>query len=205
MQEKVVHEKTSSNNLSGLGKTTSREKEYKLGEFINKIHKAEPNTYGNYFVDFGEMFTDQSEYLGYSVIYYIRYMKKNISLVNNDTTEKKQIKNISTNTFLKPTFFSKFSNETLFYIFYYMARDTLQILASEELYKRKWRYQTEYSVWVVLDNSETTEKEKAGESYLYFNFNEWKPMKYVYGPMNVKAFLSENEVVKYYKTLNIDK
>ena len=67
-------------------------------------------------------------------------MKKNVSLFNNDTIEKKQIKNANSNFFLKPQYFGKFSNETLFYIFYYMPKDTLQLLAAEELYKRKWRY-----------------------------------------------------------------
>ncbi len=132
-------------------------------------------------------------------------MKKSVSLFNDESTEKKQIKNINSNFFLKPQYFGKFSNETLFYIFYYMPRDTLQLLAAEELYKRKWRYNTDYAIWFTLEigdlekeSSEKTEK-ASSETYFYFNPNEWKVMKYVYGPLNPKAFLSENEMFKYSK------
>jgi CCR4-NOT transcriptional regulation complex NOT5 subunit len=127
-------------------------------------------------------------------------MKKNVSLFNNSNPEKKQIKNLSQNSYLKPAFFAKFTIETLFYIFYYMARDSLQICAAEELYKRKWRYHTEYSVWFIQDDSE-----KNNEVYNYFNYNEWKVTKYVFSPISTKMFLSENEVMKYFKALNIDK
>lgn len=134
-------------------------------------------------------------------------MKKNVSLFNDDAIEKKQIKNISSNFYLKPHYFSKFSNETLFYIFYYMPRDTLQLLASEELYKRKWRYNSDYALWMTVEGGAEGEKsgDKAGsETYLYFNPNEWKVVKYAYGPLNPKAFLSETEIFKYSKQLNID-
>lgn len=63
-------------------------------------------------------------------------MKNTISLFNNDTIEKpaKIPKHYICKPFLKPTHFAKFTNQTLFYIFYYMPRDTLQIFAAEELY-----------------------------------------------------------------------
>ena len=123
-------------------------------------------------------------------------MKKNVSLFNDEPIEKKQIVNIQSNFFLKPTYFNKFSNETLFYTFYYMPRDTLQIHAAEELHKRKWRYNTEYAMWFTQEINEG-EKTDKNESYLYFNPNEWKIMKYGYGPLNQKAFLPETEVFKY--------
>jgi CCR4-NOT transcriptional regulation complex NOT5 subunit len=135
-------------------------------------------------------------------------MKKSVSLFNDEATEKKQIKNLTSNFFLKPQYFSKFTVETLFYIFYYMPRDHLQLYAAEELYRRKWRYNTDYSVWFTQDlgNSEKDNSEKAEKSeksnsevYYYFNPNEWKTMKYIYGPLNPKAFLSENEMFKYSK------
>ncbi len=125
-------------------------------------------------------------------------MKKNVSLFNNQQIEKKNFKAINSNSFLKPAFFGKFTNETLFYIFYYMARDTLQICAAEELYKRKWRYHVEYNVWFMLEGL-------GCDNYVYFNYNDWKQMKYVYGPVNTKGFLPENEVAKYYKSFNIEK
>jgi hypothetical protein len=61
---KQVSEKMSSNNLSGLNKTA--EKLYSLQGFMNKINKSDPNTWGNYYADFSEMFVDQSEFQGYS-------------------------------------------------------------------------------------------------------------------------------------------
>ncbi len=130
-------------------------------------------------------------------------MKKNVSLFNNDTVEKKQIKNMNSNFFLKPQYFGKFSNETLFYIFYYMPKDTLQLLAAEELYKRKWRYNTDHTIWFTTEGGEG-DKNNEYASYMYFNPNEWKIMKYCYGSLNMKAFLPENEIFKYGKQLNID-
>ena len=134
-------------------------------------------------------------------------MKKNVSLFNNEPTEKKQIKNISSNFYLKPQYFGKFSNETLFYIFYYMPRDTLQLLASEELHKRKWRFNTDYAIWFSVESQGEGEKNDkiTSESYTYFNPNEWKICKYVYGPLNPKSFLSENEIFKYSKQPSTDK
>ncbi len=124
-------------------------------------------------------------------------MRNNVSLFNKEIVEKKQIRNISSNFYLKPEYFKKFTNETLFYIFYYMPRDTLQLFASEELYIRKWRYNIDYGIWFASD---TYDNDKSNnEPYFYFNPNEWKTMKYVYGPLNPKAFLSESEIFKYNK------
>ena len=33
-------------------------REHSLSGFINKINKTEPNTFGNYYVDFSEMFAE---------------------------------------------------------------------------------------------------------------------------------------------------
>lgn len=192
---KNVSEKTSSTNVSGF--KSDKDKMYSLQGFVNKINKSDMNTFGNYFVDFSDMFQETTDYQG--------YMKKNVSLFNNDPTEKKQIKNISSNFYLKPQYFGKFSNETLFYIFYYMPKDTLQLFASEELCKRKWRYNTDYSLWFISESSMDNEKSDKGDSFMYFNPNEWKMMKYTFGPLNAKAFLAENEIFKYNKQLNIDK
>jgi hypothetical protein len=51
-------EKTSSTNLSSL---TRGEKTYSMQSFVNKLNRYEPNTFGNYFVDFSDMFPDQNE------------------------------------------------------------------------------------------------------------------------------------------------
>jgi CCR4-NOT transcriptional regulation complex NOT5 subunit len=128
-------------------------------------------------------------------------MKKCISISNNQPSDKGRMKNLTSNTYLKPAFFGKFINETLFYIFYFMARDSLQICAAEELYKRKWRYHTEYCVWFIPEESDKIIE----GNYNYFNYNEWKVMKYIYASVNVKMFLADSEVLKYFKALNIDK
>jgi CCR4-NOT transcriptional regulation complex NOT5 subunit len=123
-------------------------------------------------------------------------MKKYVSISNNDIADKKTGKTSSQNSLLKPGYFSKFSNETLFYIFYYMPRDTLQLYASEELYKRKWRYHTEYAVWFFTEQAPNSEE----KIELFFNQIEWKVSKFIYGDINQNAFLSENEVYKHSKT-----
>jgi CCR4-NOT transcription complex subunit 2 len=127
-------------------------------------------------------------------------MKKYISLINNDDVDKKQYPLTNMNFFLKPTYFAKFSNETLFYIFYFMPRDSLQLYAAEELYKRKWRFNTDYNIWFTTDTEIDKNDKNTIENFLYFNPTEWKTMKYVYGPLNMKSFLSENEVFKYNKS-----
>jgi CCR4-NOT transcriptional regulation complex NOT5 subunit len=187
---KPTTERPSSNNI--LGYKNEKDKQYSLQTFVNKVNKNEANTFGNYYVDLTEMFSDPSEYQG--------YMKKCVSLTNDDLIDKKQYGHNIPNFILKPTYFEKFNNDTLFYIFYYMPRDTLQLYAAEELYKRKWRYNTDYSIWFTNEGEvEKNEKAKT-ENFLYFNPNEWKVMKYVYGPLNPKSFLSENEVFKINKS-----
>ena len=67
--EKSQNEKTSSNNLGGY-KQADKDRMYSLQGFINKINKSEITTFGNYFVDFSEMFADQTEYQGYCLLFY---------------------------------------------------------------------------------------------------------------------------------------
>ena len=61
-QDKSGNEKSSSNNLGGF--KSDKDRMYSLQGFINKINKADANTFGNYFVDFSEMFTDQTDFQG---------------------------------------------------------------------------------------------------------------------------------------------
>ena len=46
-------------------------------------------------------------------------MKTKVSLFNNDIVDKPEFKGNNNLSSLKETYFSKFSDETLFYIFYY--------------------------------------------------------------------------------------
>jgi CCR4-NOT transcription complex subunit 2 len=45
------------------------------------------------------------------------------------------------------------SDETLFYMFYAMPRDSMQELAAAELYARNWRFHKDLRLWLTKDNS----------------------------------------------------
>jgi hypothetical protein len=64
----IKSEKSSNTSLTAL-KPSEKEKMYSLQGFINKINKSDSNTFGNYFVDFNEMFPDNTEYVGYVYTY----------------------------------------------------------------------------------------------------------------------------------------
>eukprot|EP00127_Corallochytrium_limacisporum_P000041 Clim_evm20s2 gene=Clim_evmTU20s2 len=72
-----------------------------------------------------------------------------------------------------------FSDETLFYIFYCMPRDKLQIVAAHELYNRDWRYHKEKKLWFTRVSgsvTETTETYEKG-TYIYFDVNLWQKVQ----------------------------
>jgi CCR4-NOT transcription complex subunit 2 len=72
-----------------------------------------------------------------------------------------------------------FSEETLFYIFYSMPRDLLQAVASNELYKREWRYHKELKLWITrvpnTDSQKTTTHERG--SFIYFDPGSWEKVR----------------------------
>ena len=118
-------------------------------------------------------------------------MKKCVSLFNSDFVNKtvKLPNSFYNKQFLTPNHFSKFSEETLFYIFYYLPRDSLQIYAFDELIKRKWRFHVEYNIWFNENDEKFTENvTEKDKGYNFFNPHEWKTMKYVYDPIDPKAF-----------------
>lgn len=121
-------------------------------------------------------------------------MKKKVSLFNDDYVDKPEFKG-NNSTFLKKEYFPKFSDETLFYIFYYMTRDTLQIFASEQLYKKGWKYHIDFQIWFKETNEGSGNT--SGETLIYFNPLEWKTNQYVYGTINPSSFLPIEEVGKY--------
>jgi hypothetical protein len=53
-------EKTSNDK----NKVSEKDKVFTLQGFLNKVNKSELNSFGNYFVDFSEIFPDQSEFQG---------------------------------------------------------------------------------------------------------------------------------------------
>ena len=181
---------TNLNNNINTNKKDPNDKTYTLSSVIHKLNKTEPNIFGNFYVDFSEMFNETNDYQN--------YMKKSVSLTNNDPIEKKISKNIFESNSLKPTYFEKFHIETLFYIFYYMPRDALQNYAADELNKRKWKYHVDLALWFSLEN----QVEEKSENFYYFNPNEWKICKYGYGPLNKNSFMAENDIVKLVKVQN---
>ena len=176
---------------SGYGGQSQKEKAYTLQNFFNRLNKTESITFGNYYVNFNEMFKNES--------YYKDYLKTRVSLFNDDLVEKKKM-NINTDSFLKPQYFQKFSDETLFYIFYYMTRDILQLYAAEQLCKNGWRYHINSQIWFKPNKDEA----KGENFYQYFNPLDWEINPYVFGNVESKEFLSEEEVQTYVKQLKLD-
>jgi len=72
-----------------------------------------------------------------------------------------------------------FSEETLFYIFYSMPRDSLQASASAELYRRDWRFHKEHKLWFTRVPGTEPTKTAAFErgSYIYFDVNSWEKIR----------------------------
>ena len=108
----------------------------------------------------------------------------------------------------KKQHFQKFSDETLFYMFYYMPKDSLQIYAADELYKRKWFYNYENCLWFKksenpnLNNPEYLNEDSKVNSYVYFHSYEWKVMDYKYEELNSTSVISDNDIKKYKNLLN---
>ncbi len=80
-----------------------------------------------------------------------------------------------------------------------MPKDSLQIIAAEELYKRKWKYSTDNSIW--FHKCEPTEEHQS-EGFEYFHPYEWKVMKYIFGTVDTSKFVPDNEIAKYRSLLN---
>lgn len=128
------------------------------------------------------------------------YFKSHGSIFNNTSLDKPAV---TFNTFKpKKQFFQKFSKETLFYIFYYMPKDSLQIFAAGELYKRKWKLCSDNNIWFfkadTSENSNTLSTDnKNKEEYNYFHPQEWKIMKYVFNSVSTLKFVPDTEILNY--------
>ena len=177
---------------SGYTGQSQKEKAYTLQNFFKNLqNKTEPITFGNYYVNFNEMFKNESDYKD--------YLKTRVSLFNDDLVEKKKFLS-KIDSFLKPIYFTKFSDETLFYIFYYMTRDILQLYAAEQLYKNGWKYHINSQIWFKHNKDEA----KGENLYQYFNPLDWKTIPYSFGNVTVDEFLPEEEVQQYVKQLKLD-
>ncbi|CAM8879145.1 unnamed protein product [Rhodiola kirilowii] len=81
---------------------------------------------------------------------------------------------------LHPSHFSKFQLETLFYIFYSMPKDEMQLYAANELYNRGWFYHRENRLWLTrVPNSESLVKTTTYERgpYLCFDPNTFDTIR----------------------------
>ncbi|CAE7805611.1 VIP2 [Symbiodinium sp. CCMP2592] len=83
--------------------------------------------------------------------------------------------------------FSKFSLETLFYMFYSMPRDMQQALAAWQLYERGWLYHKTEQMWIAAQPQD----DGAGNLRLvYYDPIAWK-LKYVLKEVDPSGFLTK--------------
>lgn len=66
--------------------------------------------------------------------------------------------------------FQKFQVETLFYVFYSMPRDVLQVAAATELNQRDWRYHKQLQVWLT----KVAKKEPSIVKYQHYEKGTYK-------------------------------
>lgn len=75
---------------------------------------------------------------------------------------------------------SSLSDESLFYIFYSMPRDTLQECAAQELYGRSWRFHKEFKLWLCKDPQAENPVKGSGYErgvYIFFDPSSWTCVK----------------------------
>ncbi|GAQ82768.1 transcription factor [Klebsormidium nitens] len=78
---------------------------------------------------------------------------------------------------LQPGYFSKFQQDTLFYIFYSMPHDEAQLYAADELSNRGWWFHKDLQMWLMrVPNTETVVKTSTFErgSYYFFDPTVWE-------------------------------
>ncbi|CAN8076755.1 unnamed protein product [Agarophyton chilense] len=95
---------------------------------------------------------------------------------------------------LRTNHFTKFQLETLFYIFYIMPHDVLQLLAAVELYSRKWRYHKTLKLWFTCDVEARSGYEGG---YIYFDIKSWGKREFHEVNDNqsfIKGFMTEEEL-----------
>lgn len=94
---------------------------------------------------------------------------------------------------LRSSHFSKFHLETLFYIFYNMPRDVLQLLAAVELYGRNWRYHKGLKLWFSCDAQMLQSYDRGG--YVYFDIKVWERRPFPDANQSfIQGFMTEDEL-----------
>jgi len=69
---------------------------------------------------------------------------------------------------LKPGHFPRFDVQTLFYIFYYLTKDQLQLHAAKELCAKGWKYHIDSGFWYIEESDGNRKVIKR------FNYNAWE-------------------------------
>lgn len=81
---------------------------------------------------------------------------------------------------LQPGYFSKFQQDTLFYIFYSMPGDEAQLFAADELASRNWWFHKELKMWLRhVPNTDATAKSDRFErsSFYVFDTSTWEVVR----------------------------
>lgn len=102
----------------------------------------------------------------------------------------------------KKNHFQKFTDETLFYMFYYMPKDSLQIYAADELCYRNWLYNKVNNLWFTNSNNEIIKDNLNIILDTYFHPFEWKKKEYNYFEYNQTDFVNPNAIAKFKNLLN---
>lgn len=87
---------------------------------------------------------------------------------------------------LKTSHLTKFQLETLFYIFYNMPKDLLQVYAAKELYNREWRYHKKRQIWM---------KQQQQGQWVWFNPDLWQRTPLV-DQISLDEVMNDQEVEK---------
>lgn len=74
---------------------------------------------------------------------------------------------------LQPGYFARFSEETLFYIFYSMPKDEAQLFAASELCRKGWFFDKESGMWLTQIESLVKTNTYERGSYYFFDPNIW--------------------------------
>jgi CCR4-NOT transcription complex subunit 2 len=101
---------------------------------------------------------------------------------------------------LKISHLSKFTLETLFYVFYNMPKDILQVHAAKELHSRDWRFHKELKLWLTKNKEQPSalappDKQMHIGEFVYFDVNAWekKPYKNL-AQLNAAQFMTDEEL-----------
>jgi hypothetical protein len=64
--------------------------------------------------------------------------------------------------------------ETLFYMFFAMPRDSFQVSAAQELYRREWRWHADLRLWLKPRSPQEQMQSHPGVQYVYFDPSAWE-------------------------------